>query len=216
MCANYKPTRKDLLQVQYGATVEREYSDDIKPADFAPIIVRHRESGERVAELARFGLLPPFAKDTKFCWNTYNARSETVAEKPSYRTAWAKSHFCLVPASHIVEPCYETGKAIRWAIGMRDESDFAIAGMWAWWRNPETGLGEASFTMLTINADEHGLMHRFHKPGDEKRMPYIVAPSEYDAWLGATPDEARAMLTQYPAGLMTSCELGPYSRKAKT
>jgi putative SOS response-associated peptidase YedK len=48
--------------------------------------------------------------------------------------------------------------------------------------------------MLTVNADEHAVMKQFHKPGDEKRTPLVLAPSQFDAWLSATPDKAQAMM----------------------
>ena len=52
----------------------------------------------------------------------------------------------------------------------------------------------ASFSMLTINADQHPIMNRFHKPGDEKRTPVVLAPDQFGAWLDATPDAAMTIL----------------------
>jgi len=51
-----------------------------------------------------------------------------------------------------------------------------------------------SFSMLTVNADEHPVMRYFHKPGDEKRTPVIIAPDLHDAWLGAEPAKAAEMM----------------------
>jgi len=62
-----------------------------------------------------------------------------------------------------------------------------------------------SFTMLTVNADEHPLMKRFHKPGDEKRSVVIVPPTSYEDWLNArSTDEARSFLNLYPAEEMAA------------
>ncbi len=52
-----------------------------------------------------------------------------------------------------------------------------------------------SFSMLTVNADEHPVMHQFHKPGDEKRTPVIIAPQLHDTWLSAEPDGAAEQMT---------------------
>jgi len=80
---------------------------------------------------------------------------------------------------------------------------FAVAGLWRQW---DGGAGpEYSFTQLTINADDHPLMRRFHKPGDEKRALVIVPQDEWDDWLSCTDLEyARSFLRHYPADLMTS------------
>ena len=101
------------------------------------------------------------------------------------------------------EPCYESSKAEDWSIAMADKAMFAVAGLWREW-DGEAGP-ETSFTQLTINADDHPLMKRFHKPGDEKRSLVIVPQSEWDDWLGcADPEYARSFLRHYPAELMTS------------
>jgi putative SOS response-associated peptidase YedK len=59
--------------------------------------------------------------------------------------------------------------------------------------------------MLTVNADAHPVMNQFHKPGDEKRTPLVLDPSQFEAWLSATPDEAQAMLHwQHMPALVTA------------
>ncbi|WP_331838990.1 SOS response-associated peptidase family protein [Pandoraea sputorum] len=91
------------------------------------------------------------------------------------------------------ESDYEAGKAVRWAICMADGSSFAIAGLWREWEGE--GGARLSFTMLTLNADHHPLMKRFHKPGSEKRSVIIVRPDDYDDWLDArSMDEARSLV----------------------
>jgi hypothetical protein len=76
-------------------------------------------------------------------------------------------------------PNYETGKAVGWRTDMASGEPLAIAGLWRAWEEPE-GPPSLSFTMLTVNADEHPLMKRFHKPGDEKRSVVIVPPDAYE------------------------------------
>jgi putative SOS response-associated peptidase YedK len=123
-------------------------------------------------------LIPSWAKDAKISRHTYNARSETVAEKPSYRTAWRKRQFCLVLADNFYEPNYGTGKAVRWGIQTEDSNPFGIAGLWDKWTEPATGEVVVSFSMLTVNADAHPVMCQFHKTGDEKRTPVIIQPED--------------------------------------
>ena len=76
----------------------------------------------------------------------------------------------------------------------------AIACLWDRWTQPETGELIVSFSMLTVNADAHPVMNRFHKAGDEKRTPVIVPQTIYADWLGATQSEAEALIASM-AGL---------------
>jgi putative SOS response-associated peptidase YedK len=73
-----------------------------------------------------------------------------------------------------------------------------VAGLWSTWRAPN-GEQIESFTMLTISADSHWLMRRFHKPEDEKRMIVILPPERYDDWLRAKPEQSLGILQPYPA-----------------
>ena len=96
------------------------------------------------------------------------------------------------------EPNWESGKHEPWAIGMADGSPFAVAGLWKAWAE-EDGSESYSFTQLTINADNHPVMKRFHKPG-EKRSLVIVEEDEYDDWLACRDLEAaRSFLRLFPA-----------------
>lgn len=78
---------------------------------------------------AVFGLIPQWAKDTKICRSTYNARSETVADKPSFKAAWARHQHCIVPAESITEPNYATDKAVPARIDCADGLPVGIAGL---------------------------------------------------------------------------------------
>lgn len=200
MCVNFRPSTRETIKQVFDLEITFEYRAETWKGYTAPIIRWHE--GNRVAEPAHFGLIPPWCKSAldakKLTSGTMNARSETAGEKPSFKNAWHKSHFCLVPMSEFYEPCYESGKAERYRVGLADGSDFAVAGIWSWWTDPETKQGQASFSMLTLNADAHPILNRLHKPDDEKRSLYIVPADEYDLWLGATPGEARAMLMLLP------------------
>jgi putative SOS response-associated peptidase YedK len=96
---------------------------------------------------------------------------------------------------------------VRWKIGMDSGRPLAIAGLWREWEEPE-GSASISFTMLTVNANDHPLMKRFHKPGDEKRSVVIVPPFAYEDWLNSqSTDEARSFLNLYPVEEMAA---GPH------
>lgn len=202
MCANYHPvTAQDRLVACFG--VQRppdELPPEVYPGLLAPFIVRAADRVElaRDARIGLFGLLPHWAKDLAFGRRTYNARSETAHEKPSFRDAWRLGRRCIVPAEAVYEPNWETGRAVRWRISRRDGQPLGIAGLWGWWRAPD-GHEWLSFTMLTINADGHPVFGRMHRPGEEKRMVAILDEAEYDAWLESPPARAASFLRPYPA-----------------
>jgi putative SOS response-associated peptidase YedK len=200
MCVNYRPATPAQLQNFFkvksyaqaddpdDSSIGFQYPEESFPGYSAPMIL-----GDQVIK-ACFGLIPFWAKDSKLSRSTYNARTETVAEKPSFRQAWRRSQFCLVPMQAFFEPNYESGAAIRWRIARGDQQPFAVAGLWDRWLAPNKEVVH-SFTMLTINADQHSLMKRFHKPGEEKRTIAILDESHWPRWLYAKPGEALAMLS---------------------
>ncbi len=97
----------------------------------------------------------------------------------------------------------QTGKAIRWRIERQDQDVFTVAAIWDYWRSPD-GVGLTSFSMLTINADGHPVMGRFHAPGDEKRSLVVIPPEHREVWLNAAPREAGDCLTAMPTGDFTA------------
>ena len=207
MCANYQPvTAQDRLLHHFGVQRPREETPpEVYPGGLAPFVVRAQDRAElaRDARVGLFGLLPFWAKDLAFGRRTYNARSETVHEKPSFRDAWRQGRRCIVPVEAVYEPNWESGRAVRWRIGRRDGAPLGIAGLWGWWRGPD-GREWLSFTMLTVNADGHAVFARMHRPGEEKRMVAILDEAEYDLWLEASPEEARTMLRPFDAARLAA------------
>ena len=186
MCTNFTPVQKpQWVKDAFDIDLPSAYAAETYPGFAAPIVVQSHQTGRVACGLAKFGLIPAWAKDDKISRHTYNARSETVAEKPSYRTAWRKRQFGLVLVENFFEPRYESGRAVRWKIGLASGDPFGIACLWDRWTDPSTGELVVSFSMLTVNADEHPVMNQFHHQGDEKRTPVIIAPELHKAWLGA-------------------------------
>jgi putative SOS response-associated peptidase YedK len=143
-------------------------------------------------------MIPHWSKDDKISRHTYNARSETVMEKPSFRDAWRRSHHCIIPVAGFYEPDWRSGRAKSTRIESADGAPMGVAGLWSTWRSP-SGEQIESFTMLTMNADSHALMRQFHKPEDEKRMIVILPAERYDDWLRAKPEQSLGFLQPYPA-----------------
>ncbi len=202
MCVNYLTVSRQLCFDFFRTPLEtgEDWRDEIYQDYVAPFIVH--EHGARVARLGSYGFIPQRHVPPGQRLTTMNARAETVGRLRTYRQAWADARLCLVPCTAVFEPNWEQPRHVRWAIGMADRSPFAVAGIWRRWQE-EDGTLSHSFTQLTVNADDHPVMRRFHKPGDEKRSVAIVRPQDYDDWLGcANPELARAMLRLYPAELL--------------
>jgi len=118
MCINFTPTRKAPWVKEHFAIelINADYPKETYPGYAAPIVLKSHQSGRTACGLARFGLIPAWAKDDKIGRHTYNARSETVREKPSYRAAWKQRRFAIALLDNFFEPNYASGKAERWKI----------------------------------------------------------------------------------------------------
>lgn len=201
MCSNYQPPTPDALMEWLGSGLRPafEYGSRVFPGQEAPILVRDRDRGDVVPVRGTFGMLPHWAKGDAIAKQTYNARSETVAEKPSFRNAWRRRQLCLVPVESFNEPEYGQHKKSHWmSVGRRDSQPFALAGIWETRR--EDDRERRSFSLLTINAAGHPLMDRFHAPGDEKRSVVVVPAESIERWLdGDDEGELRELLQLMPA-----------------
>jgi putative SOS response-associated peptidase YedK len=196
MCINFTPTRKAAwVKMNFGIELpSTEYPLEAYPGYVAPIVVKSHQSGRTACGLARFGLIPSWAKDDKISRYTYNARSETVSGKPSYKKSWKQRRYAIALLDNFYEPSYASGKAERWKIELASHEPFGIASLWDTWTDPSSGELVTSFTMLTVNADHHPVMKQFHRPGDEKRTPVILSESQFHQWLGADEKQAMAMM----------------------
>ena len=170
-------------------------------------VPREIDSGDeavpaREAIAAQWGLVPHWVKTEedakKRSRKLVNARSETAATLPSFRDAWARGRRCIIPAEAVFEPDWRSGKSVPTRISRSDGEPLGIAGLWTGWKSP-SGTIVRSYTMLTINADEHSLMRNFHRPGDEKRMVVILPEGRYEDWLAAPVERTMEFIRPYPA-----------------
>lgn len=205
MCVNYTPPTRERLQAAPFSLMplpEVLWPAETFPGYDAPLMVRVGAAGRHDLAPrcvpARFGLVPRWSEDAAHARtlsrHTTNARSETVAVKPSFRHPWRERRWALAPMDHFFEPCWETGQAVRWRIARADAQPCAAAALWEHWSDPASGEVVTSFTLLTVNADAHPLMARMHRPGEEKRMPVLLAPAQFEAWLHASDEAAHALL----------------------
>jgi putative SOS response-associated peptidase YedK len=161
---------------------------------------------QRALAWLRWGLIPSWAKDPAVGNRMINARSETVAEKPAFRTAF-KRRRCLVVADGFYE-WQKLGDGRRkqpYFIRMRDDRPFALAGLWESWEGADHSQLETC-TILTTEAND--LMRPIHD-----RMPVILPTEHYDAWLDVSAGDAATLtplLCPYPSEPMQAEPIGTY------
>jgi len=196
MCVQYLTTSNvDWVKSHFDLHLPLSNVHDVFPTYPAPIILKSHNTDRIAIGSARFGLIPSWAQEESFGRKTYNARVETVSEKPSYRAAWKERHYALALADAFYEPCYESGKAVRTPIRQANGEPMAIASIWDTWTDTESGELIVSFSMITIDASAHPVMSRLHKPEEEKRTVVPLRPELFDQWLNATPEMAKNLLT---------------------
>jgi putative SOS response-associated peptidase YedK len=205
MCVNYLPVqRPDRYHARFGVQPPPgDWASELYPKSRGTFIRRRSDAGafEREAAGGTWGLLPWFAKTQEIKFNTVNAPCETVAAAASYKAPWARGQRCIVPMEAFFEPNWESGQHVRWKFSRSDGAPLAVAGLWERWLGKGDQVVE-SFTLLTVNADDHPLMRRMHKPGQEKRMLALLEPAEFDEWLERRPAGAFELLRQYPPELL--------------
>ncbi|HVC51876.1 MAG TPA: SOS response-associated peptidase [Stellaceae bacterium] len=169
---------------------------NLAPTDMLPIVRYNPRAGARSLDLMRWGLVPFWAKDIKIGFSTINAKAEGLETRPAFREAFSRRR-CLVPVDNFYE-WQKLGKERQpYAIALADRRVMALAGLWELWRSPQ-GETVRSFTIVTTAAN--ALLAPLHD-----RMPMILAPEAWPAWLGevaAEPAQLKALLGPYPdAGL---------------
>ncbi len=178
MCGRYAQfTPPEAIAEFFGATLD---SADLGPHyNAAPMqwlpVIRQRPSGERVMKTLRWGLLPSWAQDETIASRLINARAETLAEKPSFRSALRKRR-CIVPANGFYEWAKQPDGKQPYYIHGSDGSVLAFAGLWERWTRPEDEEMIDSFTIVTTAAN--GRVQPLHD-----RMPVILAPEAVARWL---------------------------------
>ena len=145
---------------------------NVAPTQPIEVIVQ-RDDG-RFLELHRWGLVPSFAKSVSFGNRLINARAETVATSPAFRTSFARRR-CIIPADGFYEWRRVGSRKQPFLIHAADDRPLAFAGLWAPWRDPAGGDWVLSAAVVTTRAN--GVVGQLHD-----RMPVILEPSEWPIW----------------------------------
>lgn len=214
MCGRFVSTQSaDAIADFFGASFEGESlpaNYNVAPTTDVYGVVASAQ-GERRLEPFHWGLVPTWAKDTKIGSKMINARAETVAEKPAFKSL-LKKHRLIVPMDGFYEwkaggegaALTKAGKPAKTPMFIHrvDDEPLAVAGLWATWRDKELGPDAPwlhSCTLITTSAN--GTMSPVHD-----RMPVILPKSMWDAWLDPTNSDIellRSMLVPAPDDVLT-------------
>jgi putative SOS response-associated peptidase YedK len=194
MCGRYtlQATPEELAR-QFSAEIDDpslfKPRYNIAPSQHVAAVRLKPDTAKRELVQLRWGLIPSWAKDPKIAYSTINAKAETVATKPAFRSAFRKRR-CLIPASGFYEWQQQGKQKQPMYIRLHDRHLFAFAGLWERWE-PKDGEPIESCTIVTTEANE--FMQRIHH-----RMPVILTPEDYEVWLDSAVQQLEGL--QYLLG----------------
>lgn len=176
MCSRYSLTSPpEAVRATFGYRNEAEFPPRYNIAPTQPVaIVRTDYMKERELALVRWGLIPSWAKEPEKFSTLINARSETAAEKASFRAS-LRHRRCIVPADGFYEWTGKPGHKQPHLIRQRSGEIMGLAGLWEHWLGAD---GSEVETMAILTVEANADMKRVHD-----RMPAILAPQDYEAWL---------------------------------
>lgn len=175
MCGRYAlHSELNVLQQQFNLDISRlDYSPHYNIAPSQQVLTV-TGNGKRRAESMRWGLIPFWAKEQKVGYRMINARSETLGERPAYRSSMRRQR-CLILADGFFEWSRKGKGRTPMYIYMASGEPFAFAGLWSSWTSPD-GSEIRSCTIVTTDANE--AISPFHN-----RMPVILSPETESLWL---------------------------------
>jgi putative SOS response-associated peptidase YedK len=160
---------------------------NIAPTQQVAAVRSTADAGRHELIPLKWGLIPSWSKDAKIATSCINARGETVATKPAFRSAFKKRR-CLILADGYYEWTGKPGAKQPWHFRYDDDRAFAFAGLWECWKLPEADPVETC-TIVTTEANAES--SKYHD-----RMPVILDPNDYGAWLdpATAPDELMPLI----------------------
>jgi putative SOS response-associated peptidase YedK len=208
MCGRYHLWRPPAELTEYSesvsATPNHPPTWNMAPTQEGLVLRRHPEAGARHLGVLRWGLVPHWAKDAAGAARLINARAEGLAEKPSFREAFAKRR-CLVPMDGFYEWRAEGGAKQAYAVALRSGRPMLVAGLWEGWKQPDGNWLRTYTVITTASNPKQALVH--------PRMPAILPPARWDAWLGAEPATEAALLAMLTACPAESLAIWPVDNR---
>jgi len=207
MCGRFTLTRfpdewTELLDLPDFEIPDARYN--VAPGQHILTIIRDPEHKNPLPQMLHWGLLPHWAKDSKQMQRPINARSESAAAKPFFRSAM-RHHRCLIPADGFFEWADKGAKRRPYYFRMRDKSPFALGGLWDRWHGPGDELIDSCAILTT---GPNSVLKPYHH-----RMPVILDTKDFKTWLN--PDiqsatDVEHLMTPYDPEVMEAVPVSTY------
>ncbi len=174
---------------------------NVSPSQLVPVV--RAAEGLHEGIMMRWGLIPFFAHGVPPKYSTINATVEKLISSPAWRGPWKRSQRCIQLAAGFYEWHLESsGRKQPHFIHLTDEPLFGFASVWDRSRRPDgTALESCAIITLPANTLLRGIHNTGTHPG---RMPAILTPNQFNAWLDAPPQQAHALIAPYPPERMNA------------
>lgn len=201
MCGRYLIiTNPDEMRRLFGYPEQPNFPPRYNVAPTQPVPIVRMQEGQRRFALVRWGLMPPWVKDPKAFTLLINARGESAHEKPSFKNAM-KRRRCLIPADGFYEWTGEGVAKRPYIVRRKGGGPLAFAGVWETWIGPN---GEEVESAAIVTVEASPLLQQVHH-----RMPVMLTPETYDAWLDC--DNVRAEEALAAIGVLPDEQLETYA-----
>lgn len=198
MCGRFALKNPQALQAAFGLNETPNLPPRYNIAPSQDVAAVRMGPHGRELVMLHWGLIPAWAKDPKTGYSLINARAETVAEKPAFRTAFRRRR-CIIPASGFYEWKEVAGGKQPYYLMLKNGEPMGLAGLWEHWQSPEGRVIESCTILVT---DANALVKQVHD-----RMPVILPKEAYAAWLDPeeqAPDRLAPLLCPLDAAEMTA------------
>jgi putative SOS response-associated peptidase YedK len=193
MCGRFALPTPEVLASHFSVkkTPDLAQRYNIAPSQDISAVRLIPYTADREIVLLRWGLIPFWAKDRKIGYKMINARAESVADKPAFRTAFRQRR-CLIPAAGFFEWSHKAKTKQPYYIRLKDSNILAFAGLWEHWVGKN---GEIIDSCTIITTDANKTVGNIHD-----RMPVIIESELYDRWLdpGAEEKNLLSLFTPFP------------------
>jgi putative SOS response-associated peptidase YedK len=206
MCGRFLLTTPGEALVELlglGEIVHLSPRYNIAPTQPIMVALPGPDFGGRHLRSMRWGLVPHWSKEAATRAPMFNARGETLAERPAFRDPWRRRR-CLIPADGFYEWKRDRQRKQPYLIRLRDARPFAFAGLWDRWERPHQEPVESCTIVTTAPNPLIAVIH--------DRMPVILSPKDYERWLDVEatgPEQAAALLRPFPEDEMVAQAVTP-------